>query len=761
MAIDMTNSPGAASPALLGTAAASASLGDGLFPADNDQTGGSGAQKHDRDDPLSANAIAAERKAAFRRARRHSLMVRILKLMLPTAAMALIGIYGVFININHRIAPRKGDKVDIGQPVITRDGLAMQNPKYQGFNKDGSQFFVTAKQAFPDLKQPERITMKEISGTLTQANAVKTYISAKRGIFDSSKSQLDLFERIDISSDRGLKVQLNSASVFIKDNRIVTRQPIAAQMPGGTIRANAMTLLTKRRLAEFSGGVAVRLQPKPKPPKSANGATGNAAAQTQTDKTQTNKTQTDKSGLGVLSANSDKPVDVLAHSLSVNDNRKLAIFRNDVRVRQDSARLRADVLEIQYQGSTALPGMKSSNNNRPGKSGKSSKTRLKKIIARHNVVMSAADGRRATSERAEFDAISDVAVLSGNVVLSQGLNRVTSNRVVLNRKADTALLTGAVILHQGRNLLTGGRLFINRKSATSRLTKPGGDRLIRATFHPKPAGSARRRKQKSSNKKLPGRSFSVAQFKSDPNAPLHILARRLDVNDNAKSAIFSGKVIAAQGGMTIRTAKLIATYAGNTGMGLAGGGNGKSAIISKTAGSKTAGGGPATRLTRIEAREKVLITSRDGQSASGDWADFDVKANTVILGGNVVMKQGSTVILGEKLQIDMTSGQARIVPRRGDASAGRGHRSARTIAGGGGRTCPPGRTCLRLIPGALQQQFKLRGAAGSRKSGGGWGASTSAAGKTGRSSRKTGSRRRRSQPRQPATSASETYQALE
>ena len=32
-----------------------------------------------------------------------------------------------------------------------------------------------------------------------------------------------------------------------------------------------------------------------------------------------------------------------------------------------------------------------------------------------------------------------------------------------------------------------------------------------------------------------------------------------------------------------------------------------------------------TELTRIEAKKNVRVTSKDGQTATGDWADFDAK----------------------------------------------------------------------------------------------------------------------------------------
>jgi lipopolysaccharide export system protein LptA len=56
----------------------------------------------------------------------------------------------------------------------------------------------------------------------------------------------------------------------------------------------------------------------------------------------------------------------------------------------------------------------------------------------------------------------------------------------------------------------------------------------------------------------------------------------------------------------------------------------------------------------------VIVTSKNGQNATGDWADFDVKANQVTLGGDVVLTQDKNVVRGTRLVIDMTTGQSTI-----------------------------------------------------------------------------------------------------
>ncbi len=63
-----------------------------------------------------------------------------------------------------------------------------------------------------------------------------------------------------------------------------------------------------------------------------------------------------------------------------------------------------------------------------------------------------------------------------------------------------------------------------------------------------------------------GISFGAA-FKTDPNAPYDVVSDKLDVDDNAKAAIFTGNVSAIQGGVTLRSQEMTAFYTGNAGIG--------------------------------------------------------------------------------------------------------------------------------------------------------------------------------------------------
>ena len=166
------------------------------------------------------------------------------------------------------------------------------------------------------------------------------------------------------------------------------------------------------------------------------------------------------------------------------------------------------------------------------------------------------------------------------------------------------------------------------------------------------------------------------------------------MHDGSKKAIFKGNVWAQQGDMVIRTTDLTAIFAGQGGFGLSNAGD---------AASKA--GSP--QIVRVEARRKVLITSKDGQNATSDWADFDVKSNTALLGGGVIVMRGKDMAEGPRLKIDLTTGMYRFELESSDnaaspakappASAPATSSSSPTEAPEM-RTCPPGKQCMLFYP---------------------------------------------------------------
>lgn len=154
-------------------------------------------------------------------------------------------------------------------------------------------------------------------------------------------------------------------------------------------------------------------------------------------------------------------------------------------------------------------------------------------------------------------------------------------------------------------------------------------------------------------------SSSFGGFSGNSNEPIDIEADMLEVLDEKKIAIFSGNVKAVQGKMTMRSRQLKVKYSDEQ----AGAAN-PNARKPGADGQEKSGG---SRITSIRAEGKVLIESGDDQTATSDWAFFDVIKQTVTLGGDVVLSQGGNVLKGDKLIIDLKTNRSRIV-NLGDGS---------------------------------------------------------------------------------------------
>jgi len=167
------------------------------------------------------------------------------------------------------------------------------------------------------------------------------------------------------------------------------------------------------------------------------------------------------------------------------------------------------------------------------------------------------------------------------------------------------------------------------------------------------AAAAQNSVQNPQNPQNPMQSALQGQNKDQP---IHIEAATLEVHDKAKTATFSGSVQVVQGDTTMRCRSLVVFYGGEEG-----------AAAKPVVATRPAADGPATpgmpqgaqSIRRIEARGGVTVVTKD-QNASGDLGVYDLKSKMITLTGNVVVSQGKNVLHGERVVVDMTTGNARV-----------------------------------------------------------------------------------------------------
>jgi LPS export ABC transporter protein LptC len=607
--------------------------------------------------------LEADRRRAFVAARRHTFLVRLLRLALPLAAVGVVGLYAAALLSTWNFGL---GNLKVGKVEVTAEDLTMRNPSYVGTTKDGGKYEVRAKTAILEYKPDAPIKLIDIDGDMTQANSVKTYVKARRGLYDNSRGILELFDGIEIDSSNGMRARLTEATMYSRENRVVSQKPVEVSSSTGQIRGNTMTLDTAKNQAAFMGNVAVRLLPNAAP------------AEAPAGKPQPQQTS-------AFGRDQRQPVDVRSERFDLDDVKHIAIFRGNVVATQGDSVMKAPEMHVTYEGKAAQEFVNAGTpQDKPQTDAKGEATGLSRLVARTGVSVTMGTDRRVTGDVADFDA-----------------------------KGDTALFTGNVLVTQGKNTLQGRRLFLDRKSGRTRLESPAEPGLpvgrIAATFYQEqPPGAQPAAKSKSPAAEAEQVAASMmGTFKADPNAPMDIDAETLDVLENSRQALFKGGVKAQQGDFMVRSQDMVAYFVGQTGIGTPPPGTGMQ----------------GAQIQRIEARQKVIITSKEGQTATGDHAVFDVKSNSVLLTGqHVVVTRGKDVVQGQRLKIDLSTGMYRFEIDEKSAAAAQAAAQlppppkpadAKAAAGKGetpdplaNRACPPGRQCVLFYPKQAEEKAK-------------------------------------------------------
>jgi lipopolysaccharide export system protein LptA len=116
------------------------------------------------------------------------------------------------------------------------------------------------------------------------------------------------------------------------------------------------------------------------------------------------------------------------------------------------------------------------------------------------------------------------------------------------------------------------------------------------------------------------------------NAPVDVTSDRIEVQDRADRAVFSGNVHATQADLSLDTARLTVAYSG---------GQGASGL----------------QINRLDAAGGVVVRS-PSETAKGDFGVYDLDRKLITLIGNVELTRQNNRVNGSRLVFDLSSGRA-------------------------------------------------------------------------------------------------------
>ncbi|MGH6684695.1 MAG: LPS export ABC transporter periplasmic protein LptC [Pseudolabrys sp.] len=195
---------------------------------------------------------------AFRAARRHSRVVRILRIAVPLAVV--LGFTGVFL-ISYLNPLRMLAKLpaDVGNLIVSGTKITMERPHLSGFTRDARAYELSADAAKQDLTKPDMIELRNLRAKVQMQDKSMMEMTANGGIYDSKGETLKLEQNIVISSSTGYRGQLSEAMIDIRKGNVVSEHPVEVEMLQGTLNANRLEIVDSGDLVRFGGGVNMTL----------------------------------------------------------------------------------------------------------------------------------------------------------------------------------------------------------------------------------------------------------------------------------------------------------------------------------------------------------------------------------------------------------------------------------------------------------------------------------------------------------------------
>lgn len=196
-------------------------------------------------------------EAAFTEARRHSGRVRMLKFVLPVAAVAMIV---AFAGKSWLAAPG-GAPFDPGSLAIEGGRLVMSDPRLDGVTGRADRpYTMTATRAIQDIGASGRIDLEGIDARIPVDEKGWMTVTAPTGIFDRDANRLDINSELTIIGDDGLKAVLQSAVVDVAAGNLDTADPVDITLDGAHITADSMTVRDKGSVLIFENRVRMKIE---------------------------------------------------------------------------------------------------------------------------------------------------------------------------------------------------------------------------------------------------------------------------------------------------------------------------------------------------------------------------------------------------------------------------------------------------------------------------------------------------------------------
>jgi lipopolysaccharide export system protein LptC len=182
---------------------------------------------------------------------RASRLVAFMKLVLPAAALAIVGLTFAWPQL---LPDQREIRLgDVKMKGINVDGLVMDNPRYVGTDAQQRPYQVTAASASQRGKSDQLVFLKGPKADILLRSSGWVAMESREGIYDKVAETIDLSGGVTLFYDRGYQFVTETARVNLRAGTAEGRQQVIGHGEGGRIEGEGFQLFDRGARIIFNG----------------------------------------------------------------------------------------------------------------------------------------------------------------------------------------------------------------------------------------------------------------------------------------------------------------------------------------------------------------------------------------------------------------------------------------------------------------------------------------------------------------------------
>lgn len=181
-----------------------------------------------------SGALDALRPVRRRFSPSYSRFVRTMRLALPLAAAALVGLLLSW--------PRIEKTMETAPGAVAPPQAAAQNellaPRFESADSENRPFTVTADRAVQSARDSDLVLLDRPRASIVMQGGARLSAEAEKGSYRQKEGQLLLQGRVRLVHDGGYAAETEKVLVSLKDRKAWADLPISGQGPAGALRAS-------------------------------------------------------------------------------------------------------------------------------------------------------------------------------------------------------------------------------------------------------------------------------------------------------------------------------------------------------------------------------------------------------------------------------------------------------------------------------------------------------------------------------------------